>query len=165
MVKEMNDMDDLFDHVVNTVHSQGLVADGDLVVITLGAPLSVAGTTNLIKVQIVGDVLASGDGIGTNSCVGTLCVAKNEEEAHKTFTRGDILVIPRTSNQVLDIMKQASAIITEEPGINSHAATIGMALDLPVIVGCKNATRILKGGTCVNVDAERGFVCNLADKK
>lgn len=165
MVKEMNDMDDLFDHVVDTVHAQGLVADGDLVVITLGAPLSVAGTTNLIKVQIVGDVLASGDGIGTNSCVGTLCVAKNEEEAHKTFSRGDILVIPRTSNQVLDIMKQASAIITEEPGINSHAATIGMALDIPVIVGCKNATHILKSGTCVNVDAARGFVCNLAEEK
>ena len=158
-------MDDLFEHVVTTIRREGVVSDGELVVITLGAPLSVAGTTNLIKVQIIGDVLASGDGIGTSSCVGTLCVAKNEEEAHKTFTRGDILVIPQTSNQILDIMKQASAIITEEPGINSHAATIGMALDIPVIVGCKNATHILKGGTCVNVDAARGFVCNLAEEK
>ncbi|HJB25320.1 MAG TPA: pyruvate kinase [Firmicutes bacterium] len=165
MVEEMDDMDDLFEHVVTTIRREGVVSDGELVVITLGAPLSVAGTTNLIKVQIIGDVLASGDGIGTSSCVGTLCVAKNEEEAHKTFTRGDILVIPQTSNQILDIMKQASAIITEEPGINSHAATIGMALDIPVIVGCKNATHILKGGTCVNVDAARGFVCNLAEEK
>ncbi len=166
MVQEMNDMDDLFDHVVETIRSEGLVSDGELVVITLGAPLfSVAGTTNLVKVQIIGDVLAAGDGIGTSSCMGTLCVASNEEDAHKSFTRGDILVIPQTSNRILDIMKQASAIITEEPGINSHAATIGMALDLPVIVGCKNATRILKSGTCVSVDAARGFVCNLAEGK
>ena len=67
-------------------------------------------------------------------------------------------MVPQTSNRVLQFMRKARAIITETEGVNSHAAIVGMTLGIPVITGCKNATQILKNGTTVVVDAEKGIV-------
>ena len=82
----------------------------------------------------------------------------NEEEALDTFRPGDILVIPQTSNNLLPLLKEAAGIITEAGGMNSHAAIVGMALEKPVLVNAHNATKILKSGTTVTLDAERGIV-------
>lgn len=158
MVEEKNNTDELFDHVVDVARKEGLVKNGDLVVITAGAPLGVSGTTNLLKVQLVGDVLVSGTGATKGSVCGNLCVCKDEEEAEKNFKDGDILVIPQTTNTLLHVLKSAAGIITEESGMNSHAAIVGLALDKPVIVGAENATKILKSGTTVTIDATRGIV-------
>ena len=56
------------------------------------------------------------------------------------------------------MLKDAIGIITEEDGLNSYAAIVGMALEKPVIVGAENATQLLKGGTSVTLDANRGVV-------
>jgi pyruvate kinase len=160
LVEEKNNTDELFDHVVETARNRGLVQDGDLVVITAGLPLGFSGTTNLLKVQLVGDVLVSGRGVTKNSVCGNLCVCKNEREAHERFKEGDILVIPETSNEILPILKTASAIVTERGGMNSHAAIVGLTLGKPVIVEAQNATQLLKSGTAVTVDASRGIVYN-----
>jgi pyruvate kinase len=158
MVDEKDNTDELFDHVVDVARKENLVKNGDLVVITAGVPLGISGTTNLLKVQLVGDVLVSGMGATKGSICGNLCVCANEEEAEKSFKDGDILVIPQTSNTLLHILKSAAGIITEEPGMNSHAAIVGLALDKPVIVGAEHATQILKSGTTVTIDATRGIV-------
>jgi pyruvate kinase len=158
MVDEQDNTDALFDHVVDVARKENLVKNGDLVVITAGVPLGVSGTTNLLKVQLVGDVLVSGMGATKGSICGNLCVCANEEEAEKNFKDGDILVIPQTSNTLLHVLRSASGIITEDSGMNSHAAIVGLALDKPVIVGAENATKILKSGTTVTIDATRGIV-------
>ena len=158
MVDEKDNTDELFDHVVNVARSRGLVKNGDLVVITAGVPLGISGTTNLLKVQLVGDVLVSGTGVTKGAVCGNLCVCKDEDAALKTFKDGDILVIPQTSNKILQIIKKASGIITENGGMNSHAAIVGLALDKPVIVASEHATQILKSGTTVTLDASRGIV-------
>lgn len=158
MVDEKNNTDELFDHVVDVARKEGLVKDGDLVVITAGAPLGISGTTNLLKVQLVGDVLVSGMGATKGAVCGNLCVCTDEKDAEKNFKDGDILVIPQTSNTLLHLLKSASGIITEETGMNSHAAIVGLALDKPVIVGAEHATKILKSGTTVTIDATRGIV-------
>ena len=134
--------------------------DGDIVVITAGVPLGVNGTTNLLKVHVVGDILVTGQGVNKRSAFGRLCVARTEEEALKNFNDGDILVIPQTSNALLPILKKASGIVTERGGLNSHAAIVGMALDIPVIVFAENATAILKSSSVVEVDASAGTVSN-----
>ncbi|HEX3040193.1 MAG TPA: pyruvate kinase [Caproiciproducens sp.] len=157
-VDEKDNTDELFDHVVDVARKEGLVKNGDLVVITAGAPLGVSGTTNLLKVQLVGDVLVSGMGATKGSVCGNLCVCTDEEDAEKNFKDGDILVIPQTSNTLLHLLKSAAGIITEETGMNSHAAIVGLALDKPVIVGAEHATKILKSGTTVTIDATRGIV-------
>lgn len=158
MTKESDSTDALFDDAVSSAVKQGLLHDGDLVVITAGIPLGVSGTTNLLKVQIVGDALVSGTGIVHATVCGNLCVCKNEEDAIKNFNDGDILVIPSTSNSIMSLIKKSSGLITEQEGASSHAAVVGLTLDLPVIVGAKGATQILKSGTTVILDGTRGIV-------
>lgn len=164
MTKEMENTDALFEHAVNSAVKKGLLHDGDLVVITAGVPLGVSGTTNLLKVQVVGDALVTGHGIVHSTICSNLCVCNNEEDAVKNFNDGDILVIPKTSNEIMPIIKKCSGIITEQDGAASHAAVVGLTLDLPVIVGAKGATQILKSGTTVILDGTRGIVFSAGNK-
>ncbi len=159
-IEEQMTSDDLFEHAIDVSYSKKLVEYGDLVVITAGLPLGVAGTTNILKVQIVGDVLTSGTGIaaGVDSVCGALCVCRDEEEMRQKFKEDEIIVIPSTSNGVIDLLRHAKGIICEMDGIDSHAAIVGQALGIPVIVGALGATKILKSGTAVTLDAKRGMV-------
>jgi len=158
VVEEKDNTDELFDHVVNVAESLGLVTSGDLTVITTGVPLGISGTTNLLKVHLVGNVLVTGETVTDETVCGRLCVCKNEEEALNNYSDGDILVIPKTSNILHRIIKTAKGVITEQEGVNSHAAIMCLALNKPVLVGAKNATRILKTGTVVTLDGHRGTV-------
>ena len=81
-----------------------------------------------------------------------------DEEAKSKFQDGDILVMPRTSKNILSLIKRSSGIIAEEAGDESHAAIIGTAIDIPVIVGAYNATNVLKNGTTIKIDAQKGFI-------
>lgn len=169
-MEEMASTDELFEHSVEAAVKAGLVQSGDLVVITAGLPVNVSGTTNLLKVHIVGDVLVTGHGINSNTACANLCVCKDEEEALRKCKRGDILVIPKTSNNLLPILKTVSGIVTEEPGENSHAAVVGLALDIPVLVGAVNACSILRSGVTVILDAARGMIscsknCTICEDK
>jgi phosphohistidine swiveling domain-containing protein len=71
---------------------------------------------------------------------------------------GDILVAVTTNPALLPAMKKAAAIVTNEGGITSHAAIVSRELQIPCIVGAKNATRIFKNGQTVEVDAKHGIV-------
>ncbi|WMJ24268.1 pyruvate kinase [Paludicola sp. MB14-C6] len=162
LVGEEHTTDELFEHAIRKAQEKGLVESGDLVVITAGIPLGISGTTNLMKVHIVGDILISGTGITEESVCGNLCVCSSEEQALKTFKNGDILVIPKTSNNIFNLIKNASGVITEQDGVDSHAAIAGLALNKPVLIGATNATQILRSGTTVHLDASNGIVCNAA---
>ncbi|HOJ09909.1 MAG TPA: pyruvate kinase [Clostridiales bacterium] len=158
MVKEASNTDDLFETGEAKALESGYVQNGDLVVITAGVPIGVSGTTNTMKVHIVGNVLVQGSGISMGSVTGEICVAKSLEEAKKNFKKGNILVTLSTNNDMLSILKMASGIIVEEGGINVHASIVGLALEIPVIIGASNATKILKTGSVVTVDSDRGIV-------
>ena len=158
LLEEKDNTDELFEHAVDVAVEAGFAESGDIVVVTAGVPLGVSGTTNLLKVHLVGNVLVSGQSATRTSVCGNLCVCEDEAEALKNFNSGDILVIPQTSNNILDVLRSASGIITEAEGLNSHAAIVGMTLDKPVIVGAMNATKILKSGTTVTLDSARGIV-------
>jgi len=152
--------DELLHHAVDRAVEEGFLENGDLVVITAGVPLGVSGTTNLMKVQTVGDVLVSGTGATQKSVTAPLCVALTDEEAIERFEKGDILVIPKTDNALMSVLRSAAGLIVEEEGLESHAAIVGLTLDIPVIVGAENATKILKSGVTVTMDAKKGMVLN-----
>lgn len=158
LVKRVSTTDEMFDNGVEKALASGFVSNGDLVVITAGVPVGVSGTTNILKVHIVGKVLVQGTGIGEGAVTGELCVARTVEEANQRFQDGNILVVPFTNNDMLPVIKRASALIVEQGGIGSHAATVGLALEIPVIVGAENATSILKCGSVVTIDPARGLV-------
>lgn len=161
LVEEKNNSDELFEHVVEVAEKKGLVKSGDLAVITAGVPVGISGTTNMLKVHLVGDILLEGVPVTNGVVSSRLCVCENEEQAMKNFHDGDILVIPYTTNKIIAILRKSSGIITEEDGLNSHGAVVGMALDKPVIVGATNAIKLLKNGTTVQLNANKGIVLNI----
>ncbi len=153
--------EELIEMAINEAYKNNYVEYGDLVVITAGLPLGVSGTTNMLKVQMVGDVLLAGNGIVDKSVCGKLCVCATDAEALEKFENGDIIVIPSASDKIIGLLRHASAIICERGGDDSYAAIVGKTLNIPVIVGAENATKILKTGTTVTVDGKLGMVyCN-----
>ncbi len=154
--------DELFDHAVECAVKTNLLKTGDLVVITGGTPLGVSGTTNIIKVHLVGHILVSGEGINKIEKTAEVCVVRSIEDLRGRFKTGDIVVTKNTTKEMVPYLKKASGIVCEERGDN--AAIIGMALDIPVIIGAKGATQILNSGTVVTMDGVHGHVYNGWDK-
>lgn len=81
-----------------------------------------------------------------------------KKEYFKKFEKGDILVTTMTTPKFTPILKIAGAIVTDEGGITCHAAIIARELKIPCIIGCKNATEILKDGMIIEVNANEGIV-------
>ncbi len=158
MSEEKSTTDEVFDQAVDCAVATGIVKNGDIAVITGGMPVGISGTTNLLKVHLVGHVLVEGEGINQMSTSGSLCVVTSLQQAMNEFQDGDILVAKNTTNEFLPILRRAGGIIVEEEGVTGHAAIVGMTLDIPVITGAANATHILKSGTIITMDAARGLV-------
>jgi len=157
VLEERASADELFDGSVDTAMEAGLLESGDVVVITAGVPVGVSGTTNLIKVHVAGNILMTGKGIGDGIATGHLCVIEKEEDL-KNFSDGDIIVAKETTNGMLPQIKAASGLVVETSGSHSHAAIVGLSLDLPVLSGARNATSILKSGAFVKLDCKKGVV-------
>ena len=155
--------DELIDLSVKTAEEAGLVHTGDLVVVTAGVPVGISGTTNMLKVHMVGDSLLNGVGIGDHNAKGPVCICRSNHDVKTKFRKGDVLVVPYTNNEMLDAMRDASAIVVEEAGLNSHAAIVGLTLGKAVLVGASGATRALKDGAMVSVDCGRGIVQSMAN--
>lgn len=164
MTEQKVTTDDIFESAVNSALKTGLIKNSDLVVISAGVPVGISGTTNILKVHIVGNALVKGERVNHLNACGVLCVCKTEEEALSHFQDGDILVVPATSNALLNVLKRAKGIITEEGGLTSHGAIVGMSLDIPVVCGVSGATDILKTGTIVTIDSSRGLVFSGEEK-
>ena len=158
LIDEVEDTDVLFDRAVDAAERTGLVHSGDLVVITAGVPLGISGTTNMMKVHVVGHVLLTGDGVTQRSVSARLCVCKRLSDIPGRFRDGDILVVPETNNTIVEYLRRCSGIITEEGGANTHAAIVGLAMDKPVLTGAQHATELLKSGAVVCLDAKAGRV-------
>ncbi|MEK4147031.1 pyruvate kinase [Robertmurraya sp. FSL W8-0741] len=155
-----NTTDDMLDIAVQESLNSKVVKHGDLVVITAGVPVGESGTTNLMKIHVVGDVLVKAQGIGRKSAYGKVVVARNAGEALAKVTEGSILVTIGSDADMVPAIEKSAALITEEGGLTSHAAVVGLSLGIPVIVGAEKATTILKDGQEVTVDATRGVIYN-----
>lgn len=152
------DTEEIFDKSIEKSIENGFFNSGDLIIITAGVPVGISGTTNMMKVHIVGKVLVKGMSIGKESVVGTVCVVKDAAEAAVKFKEGDILVTYATDKDMIAFMEKASGVIVEEGGITSHAAVVGISLHKPTIVGAENAVSILEDGMLVTMDTLRGLV-------
>lgn len=155
-----NNTDDVFNEAIQKAVDLGLAKNGDAVIITAGVPVGVSGTTNTLKVHIVGDVLVKGTGIGNKIVSGKGVVIKVVEEAEKFFQKGDILITHETNNDFLPYIKKASAIIVEVGSENNHTEIVAKALDIPVIIGAKGAVGLIRNGILLTVDSKKGFVYN-----
>lgn len=150
--------DDMVQNAIAKSLEQGLVAEGDLVVITAGVPVGMSGTTNMIRVHIIGKILLSGVGIGQWAVTGKVCVAHSIEDIKEKMQPGDILVIAGVNEETAVYAAKASAIIVEEGGLTSNAAVVSITTGIPAIIGVDRAVSSLTDGLIVTVDAARGLI-------
>ncbi|RFU65981.1 pyruvate kinase [Peribacillus glennii] len=157
---EAKTTDEMLESAIDSSLSCELVKHGDLVVITAGVPVGETGTTNLMKIHVLGDTLLKAQGIGRKSAKGNVVIAKSAAEANEKVSEGSVLVTIGTDKEMMPALEKCSALITEEGGLTSHAAVVGINLGIPVIVGAEKATSILKDGQSITVDASRGVIYN-----
>ena len=158
--------DELIEMSTSLAKENGYLHNGELAVVTAGVPVGVSGTTNMIKIHMVGNCLATGVGVGrenadVTSATGKACVCRTLEEVRAKFKPGMVLVVPATSNEMLSYVRDAAALVVEEPGLNSHAAIAGKALLKPTVVGAAGATSHIRDGLMVAVDCAHGSVQRL----
>jgi pyruvate kinase len=137
---------------------EGLLYEGDLIVVTAGVPVGMRGTTNTIEVVTVGQILVKGLSLLKQDATGRIAKAHNAEEARRKVREGDILVAKHTDRDFVPAMKKAGAVVTEEGGLTSHAAIVALELRIPCIVGAEGALELLEDGIIATVDGSRGVV-------
>lgn len=150
--RRVDSTDELFDVSIDSATKEELIKSGDVVVITAGVPLRQTGSTNLIKVHVVTEILAKGIGIGNHALMG--CARKDLSN----FIDGDILIAKFTDRETVPYMERASAIIVEEGGLTNHAAVVGLSLGKPVIVGAKNILETIRDGEDITIEPNKGYV-------
>ena len=156
--------DELIEMSTSLAKENGYLHNGELAVVTAGVPVGVSGTTNMIKIHMVGNCLATGVGVGPENndvASGKACVCRTMDEVRAKFKPGMVLVVPSTSNEMLSFVRDAAALVVEEPGLNSHAAIAGKALLKPTVVGAAGATSHIRDGLMVAVDCAHGSVQRL----
>lgn len=80
------------------------------------------------------------------------------QEDQAKMKKGDILVSTMTTPYLMSAVKRAAAIVTDEGGLTAHAAIIARELNIPCIIGTKYATKVLKDGDLIEVDANKGII-------
>ena len=158
--------DELIEMSTTLAQKNGYLHNGELAVVTAGVPVGVSGTTNMIKIHMVGNCLSTGVGVGREnadltSASGKACVCRTLDEVRAKFKPGMVLVVPSTTNEMLEYVRDAAALVVEEAGLNSHAAIAGKALLKPTIVGALGACSHIRDGLDIVVDCAHGSVQRL----
>jgi pyruvate kinase len=158
MSSDSTSTDEMMDNSINVALENNLVNEGDLVVLTAGVPVGTPGTTNLIKVDIVGDPIIEGQGIGRRIIHGKVRMVESANEALEKVQEGDIIVTRSTNNQFDEAIKKAAGIIAVEGGVTSHSAVVGIQYNKPVVVNAVGVMDMLKEGEIVTIDSVRGQI-------
>lgn len=158
LTEKVNSTDELIEKSVEISLKTNYVKKGDLVVIAAGIPVSYSGTTNMLKVHIVGDILAQGRGVGTHPGYGTVKIVNSAREACNSIERGDILVIKNLDKEYISVLDRVAGVVAEDGGLTSHLGIECISKDIPLICNAGAATEVLKTGSFVTLDVIRGIV-------
>ena len=156
VVHESSGTDEMVSVAVNTSLNKNYIQSGDVVVITAGVPIGKVGSTNMIKVQVMGNILAKGVGIGRKSYSGY--ARRVHIPSEEAFKDGDILIAESTDASFVPLIARAGALVVEEGGLTSHAAIVALQYAIPTIVGAVNAFSKVSDGQSLTVDALTGLM-------
>ena len=150
--------DDLLNNAVATAVATEKVGNGDLIIITAGVPTGEKGTTNMMKLHLVGDEIAKGQGVGRGSTTGKTVISKTASDLEGKDLSQSIIVTNSIDESYVPYVEKAAGLITEENGITSPSAIVGLEQGIPTIIGVENATKDLKNDLLVTVDANQGRI-------
>ncbi|MGC7819534.1 pyruvate kinase [Staphylococcus epidermidis] len=150
--------DALLNNAVATTVETGRVSNGDLIIITAGVPTGEKGTTNMMKIHLVGDEIAKGQGVGRGSVVGHAIVADSASDLEGKDLSDKVIITNSVDETLVPYVEKAIGLITEENGITSPSAIIGLEKGIPTVVGVEQATKEIKNDMLVTLDASQGKV-------
>ncbi|WP_333589135.1 pyruvate kinase [Ligilactobacillus acidipiscis] len=150
--------DEMFALATEKAKAEGFAKEGDLILITAGVPVGEKGTTNVMKIQLIGSKIVDGQGVGDETVIGKAVIAESAKEANDKAVEGCVLVTKNTDKDYLPAIEKASALVVENGGLTSHAAVVGISMGIPVVVGAHDATSLVSEGEVVTVDSRRGIV-------
>lgn len=158
IVEKAHETDELIERAIVGALKENYVQEGDLTVLTAGIPLGVSGTSNLIKVHVIGDIIANGTGVGNKSVSAKVVVGSTKEELEGKFEDGDIIVAKYTDKDINEFMERSSGVIAENGGLTSHTAVVAIHFGIPAILGVKNITNLLEDGDTITIDPLGGII-------
>jgi len=159
LVESTIDTDKMLSSASEIALKSGRVKAGDLVVTTAGIPAMVKGSTNMIKVDVLGHVFFRGIGVGKKVKVtGKVCIAANADEAIKCLEAGDILITHRIDDSFIPLANRLSGLVVEEGAIGSYAEFFCDKFDIPGILEIPGAREAFFSGRIVTLDADRGII-------
>lgn len=151
-----------FEKISSFVLEEHLVAYGDLVVVTAGTPFGISGTTNMMIVESIGDVLVRGH-IGYGARIhGNVVIVLAPESKEPYAVKDQILVIAKCDKFYLPLIQQAAGIVLQnhinDIASEKYAKKIALNLGKPILLRADAACRILKEGQLVTLDPEKALV-------
>ncbi|MET3617940.1 pyruvate kinase [Peptoniphilus olsenii] len=149
--------DTILEASIEAALSQKLVNTGDTVILTAGIPVGIAGSTNLLKVEAVSEIIGRGTAIGKEK-ITARAVVINSESDYENFRDGDIIIANSTDKEMITMMKNSQGFVTEEAGFTSHGAITAISLEKTAIVGLENATIKIETGDIITIDPADGTV-------
>lgn len=150
--------DEVISVAVKRALEENFIKNGDLVVITAGLPVGVSGTTNMIQVQSVAQTLAKGVGIGKGKVSGKVIFAEDRSALKDDFQDGDILALSHGFADLMPYLKRAGGLLSEESGLTSSSAILGLDLQIPTIVSLKDLNKKIKNGQVITLDSATGQI-------
>jgi pyruvate kinase len=158
LAKRTDNTDELLADAVAAARCHGYVQPGDLVVITAGAAGSAPLSTNLIRVHVVERILCRGTGVGSRCVQGEARVLGTPLLDPSEIRGSDILVICRTTPEIVALAEKAAGLVTAEGDASSHAAQLATELGIPAVVGVGESAKALKDRQTITLDPGKGLV-------
>jgi pyruvate kinase len=158
LMLDLNNAWQTFQAAVSVAQERGLVNEGDVIIQTAGTLQGVAGSTDLVKVEVVTAVRGKGIAIGQGTTVSGKARVVTKAGDPTQFNAGEILIASNTSIEQVEAIRKAAGIVVEDTSLTSHAATTGLRLGIPVLVGVEKATAVIREGEMVTIDLQRGVV-------
>jgi len=158
LAKRTANTDQMIADAIGAAEEGSFVKPGDLVVVTAGAAGSPPGTTNLIKVQIIERILATGTGIGDHAIHGQIRLIGDVLPHASDIGASDVLVVKSTSREFIPLGQRAAGLVVMEGGMTSHAALTALELGVTAIIGARDALSVLKDRQVVTLDPVRGMI-------
>lgn len=157
-----NSVEEAFATVSKFALEKGYVANGDLVVVTAGSPFGISGTTNMMIVESIGDVLVrahEGSG-GKTHGKATVLLSPEAKKAYEIKDR--IIVLSECDERYLPLIREANGLVLQnhidDTESESYAMTIAKTLQLPCLIRADAACHIIKEGQLVTLDPKRALV-------
>lgn len=159
---DSKNMEEAFSKVSAFALENGFVSNGDLVVLTAGSPFGISGTTNMMMVESIGDVLVRAhEGFGQR-VYGNVTMVTSLENITEYRLGGQILVISKCDETYHDLLREASGIIlqnhVDDQESERYAMEISRNYGIPLLIRADGAFNVLKEGQLVTIDPMKAIV-------